>query len=213
MSELFKPTQKMAANAKSGLELRAKSDRNGTEVGIRRAEQLAHRRELDAADVKSMHSYFARHVVDKDGNSHTLGSDDDPSADYIAWLLWGGDEGKAWSDRHAAELEERTGATARCSAAPWIMGLRCSSPARRHPERLSHRRPKGGDHDALLDGPNDVAQGLHFGQDRFRQPVALGMEAFSRQAYEAERHLVDGLPLNERQQDIENGSRFGRKGG
>jgi hypothetical protein len=106
LSDSFKPTQKMASNAKKGLEFRAKFKRGGTEVGVKRAEQLAHRSELDAADVKSMHSYFARHVVDKDGKSHTWGSEDDPSAGYIAWLLWGGDEAKTWADRHVADLEK-----------------------------------------------------------------------------------------------------------
>ncbi len=75
----------MASNAKKGLEQRAKFNRGG----VKRAEQLAHRRDLDVTDVKSMHSYFARHVVDKDGKSHAWGSDDDPSAGYIARLFWG----------------------------------------------------------------------------------------------------------------------------
>ena len=103
----YKPTQKMAANAKKGLELRTKFHRGGTEVGVRRAEQLVKQAELSEEDLKSMHSYFARHAVDKDGKSHEWGSDEDPSAGYIAWLLWGGEEGKAWVDRHAAKLSSK----------------------------------------------------------------------------------------------------------
>ena len=61
---------------------------------------------LAAADVKSMHSYFARHAVDKEGKAHAWNSSDDPSAGYIAWLLWGGDEGKTWADRHAAKMAD-----------------------------------------------------------------------------------------------------------
>ena len=53
-----------------------------------------------------MHSYFARHAVDKAGKSHVWGSNDDPSAGYIAWLLWGGDDGQAWAGRHAAKLSD-----------------------------------------------------------------------------------------------------------
>ncbi|RYC29331.1 hypothetical protein D3273_24565 [Lichenibacterium minor] len=102
--DTFKPTQKMAANAKKGLELRAKFHRGGTEVGVHRAEQIAKQAELGQEDVKSMHSYFARHAVDKEGKAHEWGSDEDPSAGYIAWLLWGGEEGKAWADRHASKL-------------------------------------------------------------------------------------------------------------
>ena len=101
----FKPTLKMAANARRGLRLREKFGRGGTEVGVRRANQLVERRELDAADVKSMHSYFARHAVDKNGKTHEWGSEDDPSAGYIAWLLWGGEEGQTWAARKAGTLE------------------------------------------------------------------------------------------------------------
>ena len=100
----FKPTQKMAANAKKGLELRAKFNRGGTEVGVHRAEQIAKQAALGEEDIKSMHSYFARHAIDKEGKAHEWGSDEDPSAGYVAWLLWGGEEGKTWADRHAAKL-------------------------------------------------------------------------------------------------------------
>lgn len=96
MADTFTPTLKMAANAKRGLKLRDKHGRGGTEVGVKRAHQLADRRAVSAADVKSMHSYFARHSVDKSGEG--WGEKADPSAGYIAWLLWGGDEGKTWAD-------------------------------------------------------------------------------------------------------------------
>jgi hypothetical protein len=104
MTDSYRPTLEMAAAAKKGLELRARFHRGGTEVGVHRAEQLAGQRDLTETDVKSMHSYFARHAVDKAGKAHEWGSDQDPSAGYIAWLLWGGDEGKTWADRHAAKL-------------------------------------------------------------------------------------------------------------
>ena len=105
MTDTFKPTAKMAANAEKGLKLRKAFGRGGTDVGVERAQQLADQKELSAEDVKSMHSYFARHEVDKQGQSHEWGSDADPSAGYVAWLLWGGDESKAWADRHAEKLE------------------------------------------------------------------------------------------------------------
>ena len=104
MTNSYRPTLEMAANAKKSLELRAIFHRGGTEVGVHRAEQLAGQRELTETDVKSMHSYFARHAVDKEGKAHEWGSDQDPSAGYIAWLLWGGNEGKTWADRHADKL-------------------------------------------------------------------------------------------------------------
>ena len=100
----LRPTLAMAAAARRGLRLREKFNRGGTEVGVRRAQQLIDRQELDAEDVKSIHSYFARHAVDKDTRTHSWGSDTDPSAGFIAWLLWGGDAGKAWADRKASAL-------------------------------------------------------------------------------------------------------------
>jgi len=100
----FKPTAKMASNARRGLLLRERFGRGGTEVGVRRAHQLMAGEDLEPADIKSMYSYFARHAVDKQTTRHKWGSDDDPSARFIAWLLWGGDEGKRWVDRQRAKL-------------------------------------------------------------------------------------------------------------
>jgi hypothetical protein len=95
---------RMASAARRGLRLREKFGRGGTEVGVARAHQLAERRDVSEADVKAMHSFFARHAVDKHAKTHKWNSDSDPSAGFIAWLLWGGDAGKAWADRKAAKL-------------------------------------------------------------------------------------------------------------
>ena len=100
----FKPTAKMAANATLGLKLRKRFGRGGTEVGVRRARQLAAREDLAPADIKSMYSYFARHAVDKNTTRHVWGSTEDPSAGFIAWLLWGGDEGKVWVGKQREKL-------------------------------------------------------------------------------------------------------------
>lgn len=106
MAGEHKPTQKMAASAKKGLELREKFNRGGTEVGVKRAKQIVEGHAMSDEDVKSIHSYFARHEVDKDAKSHEWGNDEDPSAGYIAWLLWGGEEGKAWADRQHEALAD-----------------------------------------------------------------------------------------------------------
>lgn len=100
----FVPTQKMAANAQLGLALRERFGRGGTEVGVRRAQQLIAREQLDPSDIKSMYSYFARHAVDKQTRSHVWGSQANPSAGFIAWLLWGGDEGQRWAARNREKL-------------------------------------------------------------------------------------------------------------
>ena len=100
----MKPTLKMAANARLGLELRERFGRGGTEVGVRRAEGLSRRDPLDPRDIKAMYSYFARHEVDKETTRHHWGSRTDPSAGYIAWLLWGGEEGKRWVGRQRSKI-------------------------------------------------------------------------------------------------------------
>lgn len=104
-AKTFKPTLKMASAARRGLRLREKFGRGGTQVGVDRAHQLAERRDLSEADVKSMHSFFARHAVDKDAANHQWNSDSDPSAGFVAWLLWGGDPGKRWADGKVRSLD------------------------------------------------------------------------------------------------------------
>lgn len=104
-SKTFKPTLTMASAARRGLRLREKFDRGGTHVGVDRAHQLSARRELSEADLKAMHSFFARHEVDKQTKTHDWNSDTDPSAGFVAWLLWGGDAGKRWADRKVKTIE------------------------------------------------------------------------------------------------------------
>jgi hypothetical protein len=94
----------MAANARLGLSLRARFGRGGTEVGVRRAHQLAERQDLSPADIKSIYSYFARHAVDMNTSRSVWGSTDHPSPGFVAWLLWGGDAGREWVAKQRAKL-------------------------------------------------------------------------------------------------------------
>lgn len=91
----LKPTQTMANNAKRGLELRREFGRGGTSVGVARARQLSNRSELSPETVARMYSFFSRHEVDKQGKDWD--NAESPSNGKIAWLLWGGDSGYAWS--------------------------------------------------------------------------------------------------------------------
>jgi hypothetical protein len=100
------PPVEVAAAAKRGLELREKFRRGGTSVGARRAKELAERQSLSLRDVVSMSAYFARHGFDKSAMSHEWGDESDPSAGYIAWLLWGGEPGRRWADSLAARLNK-----------------------------------------------------------------------------------------------------------
>jgi hypothetical protein len=106
MADGFSPPAEVRANAKRGLELRKKYNRGGTEVGVARARDLSNGATISLDTIKRMVSYFARHEVDKQGEG--WGTD---SAGYIAWLLWGGDAGRAWAKRIAKENEKKDKAT------------------------------------------------------------------------------------------------------
>jgi len=102
MAEGFVPPQEVRSNAKRGLELRAKYNRGGTEVGVARARDLSNGKSLSLDTLKRMSSFFARHEVDKKGEGWGV-----DSAGYVAWLLWGGDAGWAWAKRIISEQENK----------------------------------------------------------------------------------------------------------
>lgn len=115
-----RPTEAVAKAAAKGLQLRASmppSKRGGTAVGIARARDLANRRPVSDRTIARMRSYFARHAVD--ANAPGWGVD---SKGWQAWLLWGGDPGRAWAERITqsvqpsranGKIEDRSGASAR----------------------------------------------------------------------------------------------------
>lgn len=99
----FQPPEAAAAAARKGLELRRDFGRGGTAVGVARARDLKNRRNLSPETITRMTSYFARHEVDKEAAN--FGDDGDPSAGYIAWLLWGGDAGRDWAEAVSRKIE------------------------------------------------------------------------------------------------------------
>lgn len=96
------PPKDVAEAAERGLDLRHKFDRGGTRIGVARARDLKNRRNLSPDTIKRMTAYFKRHEVDKRGAN--FGNEQDPSAGYIAWLLWGGDAGRDWAEDQAKRL-------------------------------------------------------------------------------------------------------------
>lgn len=98
------PPLAVAKNAEMGLQLRREFGRGGTDVGIRRAQQLSKSAELQAVEIKKIASYFAHHEVDKQAKAHVWGDVSNPSAGFIAWQLWGGDEGPDWAENAVVEL-------------------------------------------------------------------------------------------------------------
>ena len=94
MADSFSPPEQVRKNAARSLELRKKHGRGMTAVGVARARDLSNGKNISADTIKRMHSYFARHEVDKKGKDWANQSN--PSAGYIAWLGWGGDAGRSW---------------------------------------------------------------------------------------------------------------------
>jgi len=102
--ELRAPVE-VAAVAKRGLENRRKYGRGGTLVGARRASQLAGREVVSIETIKRMVNYFTRHAVDLEAPAAQPGHPDYPSPGRIAWDLWGGAPGRAWSRRQLTVWE------------------------------------------------------------------------------------------------------------
>ena len=100
-----KPTQEMAQEAEKGLAWREEYRRGGTLVGVARANQLRRRDELSIRTIKRMKAYFDRHAIDLEApKNRDPDAEGYPGAGLIAWLLWGGDSGKAWADRKVSEI-------------------------------------------------------------------------------------------------------------
>lgn len=69
-----------------------------TDVGRRRASQLANGEAVSADVIMRMRSYFARHEVDKQGKGFSQGEPGFPSPGRVAWDAWGGDPGQRWAN-------------------------------------------------------------------------------------------------------------------
>lgn len=96
------PPEEVAREAERGLALRRKFKRGGTNVGVARARDLKGRKSLSPQTIKRMVAFFRRQEIHRTGPN--FGNDEDPSAEYIGWLLWGGDPGRAWAEEKQAEL-------------------------------------------------------------------------------------------------------------
>lgn len=94
MPASFIPPEEVAYQAAMGLDLRKRFRRGATPVGIARGRDLKNRRPCSLRTIKRMHSFFARHAVDKRGKDFFNNAK--PSNGFIAWQLWGGDAGRDW---------------------------------------------------------------------------------------------------------------------
>ena len=95
----YQPTEEMKTSALNGLKWRDEYGRGGTAIGVARARDISNMKNLSIDTIKRMNSYFSRHEIDKDASGWKQGEEGFPSAGRVAWELWGGDAGQAWSKR------------------------------------------------------------------------------------------------------------------
>lgn len=98
----FVPPATVRQRAVEGLELVAAGHRGGTDIGFGRAVHLATKPTVYPRDVYRMVDYFRRHAVDLQSAGAKRG---DITPGVVAWLLWGGFEGAAWSNKVAAAMD------------------------------------------------------------------------------------------------------------
>ena len=99
------PPASVRRAAADGLALRAEYGRGGTEIGVARARDLSGGRTISVDTLRRMVAYFDRHVVDLEAPAAKRGNPGYPSAGKVAWLLWGGDAGRAWARRELSSIE------------------------------------------------------------------------------------------------------------
>lgn len=97
------------ANAKKALDWRDEYGRDevtaGTPVGWQRANQLAKGEKL-SRDVISRMAQFNRHRKNSKIDPE-LKSTPWKDNGYVAWLIWGGDEGVDWAIKKISEIDEK----------------------------------------------------------------------------------------------------------
>ena len=101
MAETYRPNKSMQEEAKRALAWIAdgKAGSGFTDVGRKRASDIAAGNAMSAQTVLRMYSFFARHEVDKKGTGFSPSEEGYPSAGRVAWAAWGGDAGYSWSTK------------------------------------------------------------------------------------------------------------------
>jgi len=100
------PSGGMKAAARRALKWHEEGKRGGTVVGLTRARQIVAGENLSASTIKRMFSFFSRHEVDKKATGFNQGEEGYPSPGRVAWDLWGGDSGFAWSRKKVNQIND-----------------------------------------------------------------------------------------------------------
>jgi hypothetical protein len=91
-AKTFVPPKGVQTACKRGLDIKDEYAGKGlVETTVNWARKMADGGDVDAAHIKKMHGWFARHKVDKKPNWARP-----PTPGYVAWMLWGGDAGQRW---------------------------------------------------------------------------------------------------------------------
>jgi len=114
MAACYSPPEGVRAEARRALKWIEEGQAGGgfTDVGRKRASDLARGASVSLKTIKRMNSYLARHEVDKQGKGWSQGSDGYPSAGRVAWAAWGGDAAKAWVGKILRSVEKSVDAIA-----------------------------------------------------------------------------------------------------
>ena len=113
----FKPPKSVAEAAERGLEYRqkaspsnrggltpAEASKQGIGSGVQRATNLKNRTNMSPEVIRQMCAFFSRHEKNKGISAENKGT---PWKDkgHVAWLLWGGDPGRAWAEKVKRQME------------------------------------------------------------------------------------------------------------
>jgi len=107
MAETYRPTKGMQEAATRALAWikDGKAGQGFTDVGRKRASDIAAGRSMSQEIVMRMYSFFARHEVDKKATGFNAGEDGYPSPGRVSWDAWGGDAGFSWSTKIKNQLD------------------------------------------------------------------------------------------------------------
>lgn len=109
MADTFSPPDDVRAAAKRALVWisEGKAGSGFTDVGRKRASDLARGASISQETLVKMRAYFARHEVDARAEGFRAGEKGFPSPGRVAWDAWGGDPGRRWANAVLRRLEAK----------------------------------------------------------------------------------------------------------
>lgn len=95
----YKPPSSVRAEARRALQWIKEGHAGSgfTDVGRKRASDLARGAAVSRETIGRIANYLARHTSDKKGKGWSPGEEGYPSPGRVAWAAWGGDAAKSWT--------------------------------------------------------------------------------------------------------------------